>query len=753
MGRVARAARWIAPLVAFAALSAPAHAQTGIPATGVGSATVVPLQVTGPASNRFDLVIVGDGYTADEQDKFMAQVDKQLNVMWSIEPYKTYRNYINVYAVKVISGESGVSCDPDLTSPRKTTPLGGAFWGGCSASSVQRLVTVNNSKLNQYAALAPAVSQRLAIVNSDTYGGSGGAAATATGGNSMSALIAPHELGHSLGGLQDEYDYYTRGVIGGCYPSNLGEPNSVHHTLLTDEQMVSQQKKWWRWLGEPSEAGGLIDRYEGGMYYSCGIWRPSAHSIMKTLGYYYDQVSREVMTQKISGKVKLVDASTPTTAPVGDSDVLWLETQHPVDHELDVTWTVDGTTVPNTDNARNLDLGALQLAAGTHTVTATVVDPTTFVRDPAIRTSAALTQTLSWQVKDAANASNGVAPGIVSATQSERAVGRDDVIAVETTHPNDSVPTVAWTLDGAPVAAPTHSRNLDLATVPMQAGVDHTLKATVGADSRSWTVDATDATTTYQLSTPAATVSQPGAAVPAYVMSGPFTMKLTATDDQPGYVVPEFRVDGDGWQNYYGWPTDANAPFQFSSSGTTIDSLVYGKLAYGTHVIEYRAIDAAGNVAQAKRFIVDSIDPDASKVGTVGGTVAPTLSLSLGSVPASFGSFTPGRQQDYTAAVAATVVSTAGDAALAVSDPSTTATGHLVNGLFSLQQPLQVQASSPLGVGGAYAAVGGTVLTYSTPATADPVTIAFKQTIGADEPLRTGSYAKTLTFTLSTTTP
>src|ERR1700759_357354 len=212
MKRVARTALGLLALLVFVP-----SAQTQIPPTGVGSATVVPLQVTGPPANRFDLVIVGDGYTAAEQDKFMSQVDKQLNVMWSIEPYKTYRNYINVYAVKVISGDSGVSCDPNLTSPRKTTPLSAAFWGGCSASSVQRLVTVNNSALNRYAALAPGVSQRLAIVNSNTYGGSGGAAATATGGNSMSALIAPHELGHSLGGLQDEYDYYTRGIQGGCY--------------------------------------------------------------------------------------------------------------------------------------------------------------------------------------------------------------------------------------------------------------------------------------------------------------------------------------------------------------------------------------------------------------------------------------------------------------------------------------------------------------------------------------------------------
>ena len=119
-------------------MAAPAQAQT-IPPTGVGSATVVPLQVTGPAANRFNLVIAGDGYTEAEQDKFMPQVDKHLNVMWSIEPYKSYRNYINVYAIKIISGESGIDCDPNLTSPRKDTPLGMGFWGGCNASSVQRL--------------------------------------------------------------------------------------------------------------------------------------------------------------------------------------------------------------------------------------------------------------------------------------------------------------------------------------------------------------------------------------------------------------------------------------------------------------------------------------------------------------------------------------------------------------------------------------------------------------------------------------
>ncbi len=737
----------LAALVALAAAAPPAHA--AIPPTGVGSAAVVPIQVTGPPANRFDLVIAGDGYTADEQDKFMAQVDKQLNILWSIEPYKTYRNYINVYAIKIISGDSGISCDPDLTSPRKTTPLSMAFWGGCNRNSVQRLVTVSNSALRQYAALAPGDSQNLAIANSNTYGGAGGTYATATGGNSMSALIAPHELGHSLGGLQDEYDYYQRGVPGDCYQG--GEPNSVHHTLYTIDQMLSGHLKWWRWIGEPSEAGGLIGRYEGGMYFAHCIWRPSRHSIMKTLGYYYDQVSREVMTQRISAKVKLVDASTPTDASVGRDQVVWLETQHPVDHTLDVAWALDGTTVPNSADALDLDLGKLALGAGTHTLTATVVDPTPFVRDPAIRDSAALTQTLTWTVGDAPATPVAVAPAITASTPTDRPVGRTDVVYVETTHSTDAPTPVAWTLDGSELTQFAGQRDLPLAGLSLAPGQPHTLTAKVGDDSESWTVDATDAVTTYALSQPAAVVSRPGAEVPHYIFKAPFSMKLTATDDSPGYVVPEFRVDGDGWENFYGWPTDANAPFQFSNTGTDIDLLNYGKLAFGTHVIEYRAIDPAGNVAAAKRFIVDYLGPN-SDIATVGGTVPATLSLTVGA-PASFGAFVPGLAKDYDTTMAATVISTAADAALGVDDPSGVAPGHLVNGAYALPQPLLVDASSPLGSGGALAPVGGRVLTYSTPASNDPVTLGFRQSIGSHDALRTGSYAKTLTLTLSTTNP
>ena len=67
-----------------------------------------------------------------------------------------------------------------------------------------------------------------------------------------------------------------------------------------------------------------------------------------------------------------------------------------------------------------------------------------------------------------------------------------------------------------------------------------------------------------------------------------------------------------------------------------------------------------------------------------------TLALTLGR-PATFGAFTPGVARDYTASTTANVVSTAGDATLSVADPSSNATGHLVNGAFSLPQALQAR--------------------------------------------------------------
>ena len=166
-----------------------------------------------------------------------------------------------------------------------------------------------------------------------------------------------------------------------------------------------------------------------------------------------------------------------------------------------------------------------------------------------------------------------------------------------------------------------------------------------------------------------------------------------------------------------------------TSATTNLDTSKIGPASYTV-----TAVDKAGNTTtKTVAYVIDST----AVTGTPGGTVAATLALTLGA-PATFGAFTPGVDKEYMASTEATVVSTAGDAALTVADTSTTNTGKLVNGSFTLPQSLQ-----GLGV----------VKTWAGPTTSEKVNVTFKQAIGANDPLRTGTYSKTLTFTLSTTTP
>jgi hypothetical protein len=159
-------------------------------------------------------------------------------------------------------------------------------------------------------------------------------------------------------------------------------------------------------------------------------------------------------------------------------------------------------------------------------------------------------------------------------------------------------------------------------------------------------------------------------------------------------------------------------------------------------------VEAIGNVF----FDVSHADFTLVKAATqtVSANVPATLALTLGPA-ASFSPFVPGVDADYDASSTANVVSTAGDAALSVADPGANP-GHLVNGSFVMPSILQARA----GTTGAFSPVGAspaTLKSYSAPISNDAVTLAFRQHVSRTDALRTGTYAKTLTFTLSTTAP
>jgi plastocyanin len=212
-----------------------------------------------------------------------------------------------------------------------------------------------------------------------------------------------------------------------------------------------------------------------------------------------------------------------------------------------------------------------------------------------------------------------------------------------------------------------------------------------------------------------------------------------------GVDFTEYRVNTDGATGQ--WvrrDNGANAsPFVSQLNVSTV----------GSHVVEYRSTDKAGNAEAAKSIGFSIANPGVSdsEDSTVSADVPLMMALTLGT-PASFGALVPGVAKDYTASTTATATSSAPSSVLTVSDRSATATGHLVNGTAAAPQALQAAA------GGAFAPVGGsaapTLLKSWTGAFAgQQLTLEFKQPVAATDALLAGRYGKTVTFTLSSTTP
>src|SRR5262245_30284250 len=660
---------------------------------------VHPIQITGPPAERLNLIILGDGYQWDQQSLFLGDVDRNLAIMWATEPFKSYRNYINVYAVEIASIDYGVRRDPDgrvrhpdgtirdtgeregpidakntalrlwysdgLVNPlaRGTTygpaPLNCADFAAYYPPGVNPCETGNqahNRILDNYVAPAlgiPRTSQNLqtlAIFNSFTYGGIGGTQATTSGGSPQGPLISLHELGHSLGTMADEYPYSARDVVRPCYAG--GEPGSFHHTIYpSTEQMVADQHKWWRWIGEESLSGGTLGLHEGGGTFPCGQRRPSEHSIMRWLGFDWDQVGREHMVARITGRRNSGQMALHSIAEgtVPRDAVLWVETQHPKSHQLDATWRIGGPDgeVVDTGNSRNLDLEPLNLAPGT-VVHVEVRDPVgpdglDWVRNPSTGNTSTnsgyngprFVQTRQWTVGDTTVEPTAPAAEVTLSSLTSQPVGGDEVVFVETNHPTDRVLDVAWRLNGGLLPNPDNSRNMDLGTLGLAPGT-YSLTATVTdpadpgvSDTVEWTVDNVLPTAHRSLSSPLTTLDDE---LEHPVYFGGWDMLLDPQDDLTGYdeqrfVVGQLRLDRDGWFNYFGFPEQENAPFKFRHSGTDVKALTYGNLGtgglsrapfeqtlpddhpsggfipgFGTHVVEHRAIDPAGNYSDAESY-------------------------------------------------------------------------------------------------------------------------------------------------------
>jgi hypothetical protein len=156
---------------------------------------------SGLPSDRLDLLLLGDGYTAAEMEKFRRDARRMAEVLFSVSPFKERRADFNVWALASAAQESGVSRPSDGIYRR--SPLRVTY----DALGMERYVlSTDEPRLREVAARAP-YEALVILVNERKYGGGGvyGLYATVAVDNAFAPYILVHELAHHLAGLADEY--------------------------------------------------------------------------------------------------------------------------------------------------------------------------------------------------------------------------------------------------------------------------------------------------------------------------------------------------------------------------------------------------------------------------------------------------------------------------------------------------------------------------------------------------------------------
>lgn len=354
-------------------------------------------RVRSPLDNRVDMVFLGDGYTAPEiAPIYRVDAAAVQASMFVHEPFVSYAPYFNFWVVDVVSNQSGVDHDPTY-GVLKDTALDAGYW----CAGIQRLLCVDINKAWAAATGAglPDVDQIIVLANSGTYGGAGygsSAVATAAGHNAQAVQIVEHELGHSFGGLADEYDYADGATWTGP------EVPEANVSIYNGTQMIGLQTKWWPWLGDPDPAfDPPVGIYVGADYYQFGINRPSPNSVMRALNRPFNGPSAQEIIEAIYTEVSPIDGfSPPNATPVQafGGQMLMVIPMQPVFHSLTITWDLDGLILAGFGNALTVDPSVLPyMGGGLHVVTATVQDPTPWVRDP-VAIATLLTDAVSWTI-------------------------------------------------------------------------------------------------------------------------------------------------------------------------------------------------------------------------------------------------------------------------------------------------------------------------------------------------------------------
>jgi hypothetical protein len=203
----------------------------------------------GDPRQTLDFAFIAEGYTADGRDKFKADVDRMAATLFATEPYKSARSRISIRGVFRPSAER--SMDEPRQKVYKKTLLDASF----NAFDLDRYMLIEaDHRLHEIAAQVP-YDALVVLVDSKRYGGGSIAFdyCVTTVDHQASPGVFLHELGHSFGGLADEY-YASEVSYNDFYPKGV-EPFEPNITALLDPANVKWKALLSPGIAVPTEYG------------------------------------------------------------------------------------------------------------------------------------------------------------------------------------------------------------------------------------------------------------------------------------------------------------------------------------------------------------------------------------------------------------------------------------------------------------------------------------------------------------------
>jgi len=279
----------------------------------------------GPAASKVDLLVISEGYAADQIEKFHRDVRRLVDRLFEYEPFKSRRSDFNVRALDLPSARPGVNRARAQSFRR--TPMSVEF---NIFDSERYLLTYDDRTLRNVASAAPYEFIEV-LVNEEQYGGGGifNFQATASVDHTYAEYVFVHEFGHHFAGLADEY--YTSDVAYETGAAEHVEPWEPNATAMHDparlkwrdlveagtplptpwdkeayeklsresqarrrkllasgapqseiDKLFQEEEGWSTKLLGGMKYSGKVGAFEGASYEAKGLYRPEADCIMFT---------------------------------------------------------------------------------------------------------------------------------------------------------------------------------------------------------------------------------------------------------------------------------------------------------------------------------------------------------------------------------------------------------------------------------------------------------------------------------------